>query len=107
MCVKTPNTEHKLSDEKEKDPIASKIDTSSVAWKLKKKYNLILFVIRHIPREIPHFAYFYGLWHARGRGCSVTRIQDIIKGRLEIILRARFTIAEQKCEYIHYQKELI
>ena len=61
MCVKTPNTEHKLSDEKEKDPIASKIGPSSVAWKLKKKYDLILFVIRHISREIPHFVYFYGL----------------------------------------------
>ena len=67
MCVKTPNTEHKLSDEKEKDPIASKIDTSSVAWKLKKKYNLILFVIRHIPQEFPilHIFVGYGM-HVEG-----------------------------------------
>ena len=60
MCAKTPNTEQKLSAEKEKDPIASKIDLSSVTWKLKKKNDLILFVIRGIPREISRFVYF--LW---------------------------------------------
>ena len=51
----------------------------------------------------------YGLWWTQGRCCLVTRVQGtpIPRRGLEIILRKRFTIAEEKSKYLHHLKELI
>ena len=103
-------TGHKLSAEKEKDPFALKINPYSVAWKLKTKDKLIPVVVGHIPREISRFVSFLMDYVGRMEGVVLSpefKASPIPRGGLEIILRTRFTIAEEKSKYLHHLKELI
>ena len=107
---KSPKTEQKLSAEKEKDSFALKIDPYSVAWKLKTKDKLIPVVVGHIPREISRFVSFLMDYVGRMEGVVLSpefKASPIPRGGLEIILRTRFTIAEEKSKYLHHLKELI
>ena len=107
---KSRNTGQKLSAEKEKDSFAVKIDPFSVAWKLKTKDKLIPVVVMHIPREISRFVSFFMDYGGRMEGVilpSWFKASPILRGGLKIILRTKFTIAEEKSKYLHHLKELV
>ena len=106
----SPNTRQELSAEKEKDHFALKIDSHSVAWKLKTKDKLIPAVVGHLPQEISCFISFFMDYGERMEGAVLSlefKASPIPRGGLEIILRTRLTIAEEKSKYLHHLKELI
>ena len=107
---KSPNTVQKLSGEKEKNYFALKINPYSVAWKLKTKDKLIPVVVGQIPREISRFVSFFMDYDGGIEGVVLSpefKASPISRGSLQIILRTRFTTAEEKSKYLHYLKELI
>ena len=107
---KSPNTGQKLSTEKEKDLLVLKIDPYYVAGKLKTKDKLIPMVVGHIPREISCFVSFFMDYGERMEGVVLSpefNASPIPRGGLEIILKRRFTIAEEKSKYLHHLKELV
>lgn len=75
------------------------VDQCAVTWMMKSKEKLVADVAGHIPKEIPHFVYFF-LHHGGSVDATVEderyRPSPIAKGGLEIVLRAKFKIKDSK-----------
>ena len=66
------------------------------------KHKLIPVVVGHIPRETFRFVFFFMDYGGHMEGAS-----PIPRGGLKIILKTRFTIAEEKSKHLQHLKELI
>ena len=97
-------------EQREKNPVALKIDPYSVAWMLKKKDKLVPIVVGHVPREISRFVSYFIHYGGRLAGIVLSpecKSSPIPKGGLETILKVKFSIEDSYRKVLKRLKELI
>ena len=106
----SPKIVEKHFAEKETDQIALREDPYAVAWKMKRKDKLKALFVGHIPRKLSSAVWFFIEKGGSLQGKVMEekfKPSPIPKEGLEIVLKATFSITDERRKILERMKEIV